>query len=1573
MRLRAGAQAWWHMLVLSLLWAGAAVLAADDPRITVTKFDHLPFNINYFEDSDVIVFFDIHEQNVYRSKDAGFTWNKVSGVPEGAADVLIMHTFDPKTAFIMTGGTKHYKSDDQGETWTSFETGVAPSMYQPEALVFHSTDSKRIIFNGEECDGLFCTKTSIYTLDGFKTTEQLRSFTSGCWWAKSSEEFTTGDKDLDLKRIMCVVSDPFSPFLEDQRVHISDSFFAIENKEIQEFEPNLDTNKGVSGVLNMAVVKKYILVATKSFGSDEMALYVTDDTIKWHRAMFPTDDNHDHSHRIYQGAYTVLESTNYSIQVDVRTGHPSKPTGVLFTSNSNGTYFIENIPYTNRNEEGHVDFEKISGIQGIFMVNIVENGADVEKKGGDKEIVSKITFDDGRTFEPVKAGEDNIHLHSVTDLNNVGRVFSSPAPGLVMGNGNTGKSLGKFEDADLYVSDNAGLTWRMAQKGPHKYEFGDSGSILVAVKDTSKAEVNEVVYSLDHGENWKTLTLPDDLHIRPGILTTTQDSTSSKFLLVGDKDKVFYVVAIDFDKLLGRTCEDKDMEDWHARVDKEGKPTCIMGHKQTYQRRKKSADCFVRNQFKDPVPKSEDCECSSLDFECDYNFKRDPEDLEKCNKVGPIVAPDDVCKKPDDTFQGSSGWRLIPGNTCNRASGKQKDDPVERKCSDVETSPSPPASGEISHTKVSFDSKRKDFQKFYLERGESSRGNDETIIVRPAEDNGKGGLTVDNTIWLSNDHGKKWNKILEGESIDNIQPHPYFKDVVYFSTQKKKVIYTMDRGENFHSFEPPTEPVGSPLSFHPDMKDWLIWVGKACDKVGGKEDCIQEASISTDRGDNWKTILRYVEKCEFTGHSAYNFRPLKQIVCHAREKESHEATLTLVSSNDFFVEDKEYYQGQVEDFATMSEFIVVAGHDKESGDVRALASLDGKHYEQAHYPHNFHESHEDRYTLLDSSTHAVNLFVLTEGEGGREYGSIIKSNSNGTSYVLSASNVNSNAKTYVDFEKVAGLEGVTLINVVSNPRQGEKTKKLQTKISHNDGSEWAFLPPPEKDVDGKAYKCRSSGDASCALHLHHYTERDDKRKTFAAATAVGLLFGVGNVGSELEDMKDADTFMTTDGGITWKNVKKGHWTWQYGDQGSIIVMVQRAITGDSIKTKTVSYSLDEGRTWADYKFSEEDVTVLDITTLRTGMSRNFLLWCRNDKDELFSVNLDFTGLADKACRFTEDGDSDYYLWSPKHPFQSDDCLFGHVARYLRKKTDRKCYNDQDLKRLHEYSSCACTRRDYECAYNYELDNSGQCVLVQGLEAISGEEWCKQNPNATSWYEPTGYRKLPLSTCSGGNEMDKTSTEHPCVGHEEEFEKKHRTSGFVIFLAVVIPFGLAAAVGWYVYRNWNGKFGQIRLGEQSSTFDSDQPWIKYPVIAVSALAAMAAALPLVVTSLWRTATGAYERIGGNRRQSWLSGGNRRYTTRDSFARGRTDLVDETEGELLGEDSDEETMALSLVLEAISRQLSRSTIEMLYDTTKPQAFVTPPPTASRLVTMQGLGINILEPTPLPLHDDDLLHRA
>ncbi|KAL2129669.1 hypothetical protein VTI74DRAFT_7483 [Chaetomium olivicolor] len=1514
MRVRGALQA--AALLATALWATPLAAKNDRPTFHLKAFDNVPKNLNYFADSDVVLFQDADANNVYRSDDHGEKWARVDAVPEGKAWLLYMHQFDSNRAYILTEGTTHFRTSDRGKTWDKFDSGAEMSMFRGDILQFHAADPDRILFNGMVCQGMNCYEVAMYTADGFKTpAKELRKNTDGCWWAKSSELFTTGSEDLDKNRILCIVRDDFSLFKQDQRLLISDNFFkpTEESKNIQEFEPDLDMNKPVQGVVNVAVVKKYLLAATTSMNTDEMALFVSGDTKKWHRAVFPAAHK-SHDHRVMQEAYTVLESTNYSIQIDVMTTRPSNPMGIMFTSNSNGTYFTENIEHTNRNRRGHVDFEKIAGIQGIFLVNKVDNWEEVSKKASaKKKVVTEITFDDGRTFESVTADGKRIHLHSVTELSNVGRVFSSPAPGLVMAVGNSGDYLKDYwKDGNLYVSDDAGKTWIKALEGPHKYEFGDQGSILVAVRDSQDADISEINYSLDHGTTWKKEPLPDGLRIWPYILTTTQESASLKFLLIGKTEKAphWQVISIDFDGLHEATCKDDDMEEWFARVDKDNKPTCLMGHKQSFQRRKKKAECFLKQEFKHPVAKTEDCDCTDEDYECDFNFEREDG---KCVAKGPIIPPEGVCRdaKPDDTFKGTSGYRKIPGNTCKptkEMDEKYKD--VDRKCSDIVGKPSVPATDKIEQTQTSF----KDFdafEKHYLERGGSSSSDDETIIMRGFEGNRP------KDIQITNDHGKKWRtpKELEDERVVSIISHQYFKDMVFFLTDGKKVIYTTDRGKTFHSFKAPTERDGNefPLVFHPDKKDWLLWIGKKCEK----DDCYKTVSYSKDRGDHWETGARYVVRCEFTGSSAYKYpeRKEEQIVClrHEREDKGEDNPLVLVSTNNWF-EDEQVFGKNVRDFATQAEFVVVASENSEKKSLQVSTTLDGKTFADARFPHGFDVPHQRAYTVLTSSTHAINLLVATEVTEDRKYGTILKSNSNGTSYVVSVKNVNCDNNFYVDYEKMLGLEGVALVNVVANPdEKGSAPKKLQTKITHNDGAQWAYLPTPPHDDFGK-FPCQSKGDEKCALHVHGYTERKNHANTYSSASAVGLMFVWGNVGDSLGPKKDADTFMTTDAGITWKRVKQGQWTWAVGDQGAIIVLAQTTASG-SKKTKSISYSLDQGNTWKEHEFSPEEVEIWDVTTLRSGNSRNFLLWGKDSKGA-FTLNLDFSGFSERLCKHDPENPekSDYYIWSPKHPLQPDGCLFGHVSQYLRKKADRKCYNDFTLQPLYGKQNCTCTREDFECDYNYELDPFGQCSLVPGLKPKDPSAWCKEHPDAIEYHEPTGYRRIPLTTCVGGRAFDRESPVHPCAGHEEEFDRKHSTSGVAIFFAVTVPIALAAAAGWYVWRNWSGKFGQIRLGDQgTSAFEADRPWVKYPVIALSAVVAVVGALPVVAGAVWRSVRGLMERMsiggpggGGRGRWSRLGGGTRRFTTRDSFARASGDYaaVDDDEGELLGEDSDEE---------------------------------------------------------------------
>ncbi|KAI9824222.1 MAG: vacuolar protein sorting/targeting protein PEP1 [Thelocarpon impressellum] len=1481
------------VLLLSSTCLGPVRAAQQEPRIMTTQLDHLPAGLFYFDDSPVVMLHDHHRGKLLRSPDAGVSWAPIAGVPEGEARLFWQHPYDSNRAYVLSAGRKHWYSHDRGATWTAWEASASPSPWR-EQLIFHGSDPDKIIYQAEACKSFFeCDEVAMHTTDGFRTEPKLlRSASRGCSFARASELFTTGEATLDERRIVCIVRGRNSPWMKDTRVVYSDNYFEDET------EPELAPGRTVKGIVRMATVKKFMVMAARAERTDEMALYVTDDTKTWHQAEFP-------AHKVEEGAYTILESTNYSIQVDVMNTKPSSAMGVLFTSNSNGTYFTRNIEHTNRNQDGHVDFEKVQGIQGIALVNTVKNWEYVEERGyQSKQIESRISFDDGRTFQGLRTKDgDTLQLHSVTDQRNAGRIFTSPAPGIVMGVGNTGPYLKDYKDGDLYVSDDAGATWWKGRDDAHKYEFGDQGSILVAVYD--EGPTDEIIYSTDHGHEWTAFNLGEKVRAR--LLTTTPDSTGLSFLLVGSKEGAepaeHFVFAIDFEGLSARKCDERDFEKWYARVDEDGEAGCLMGHKQYFRRRKADASCFIKDEFADPQPQFEECECADADFECDYNFVRDGKD---CVPAGPLVVPAGQCRKGEESFMGSSGFRLIPGDDCKRTGGAQKDAEVERPCK--ESAAKPPADGKTRHAMSHIKGDQvADF--FYLERTETSAGDDETILMRT--DRGQ--------IFITRNHGETWEELKDafgGDKITGMRHHPHFNDMVFFTTESLKVWYTTNRAETFDWFEAPMDAnrQGLPaLRLHPTNKNWMIWTG-AVECGDGKGSCHSLASYSTDRGDHWETLLRYVGRCQFIpeegrGRSTDMRDQAKReqlVYCEQYARENPHNELQLVASDTFFKEHKVQFDNVVR-FATVSEFIVVAAKEKDS--MKAAVSVDGWTFADALFPPDFDfPKQQQAYTVLPSSTHAVFLHVTVSGEQDAEYGPIIKSNSNGTSYVLALPHVNRDRNGYVDFEKVHGLEGVAVANVVDNVANVRETrqKKLKTVITHNDGAEWDHLPPPKEDAKGKRYEC-DGGLEKCSLHLHGYTERRGGRAAYSSQAAVGLMFGVGNVGPHLKGRKDSDTFMTRDGGISWVLAQEGEYMWGFGDQGSILVLAKVAEPTD-----VVLYSLDEGRKWEELRFTEGKFRIDALTTAPSDNSRKFLLWGldMDDKESLTTVALDFSGITDVPCRLDEEDPAagDYDLWQPKHPAQDNHCLFGHVEEYHRKRPEAVCYNGRRALHVHSIArNCSCTRQDFECDYNYVRQTDGSCGLVPGLAPKDHSEICRQDPDTVAWYEPTGYRRIPLSTCSGGHELEYLEDRaHACPGHEQEFGQAHRgISGAGLFFAIVIPIAAASAAGWWVWRNWDGKFGRIRLGEAGgSVFDAGSPWIQYPVMAVAVVVAVLAAVPDVAGRVWRFGA---KRLGVARGSAGGGlGGVGRYTTRGSFARGRSDyaVVDADEGELLGEDSDEE---------------------------------------------------------------------
>jgi hypothetical protein len=1353
---------------------------SNKPTSSFYIFEREIHKFLYFRNSDIILLVTV-KGDTYISTNGGTKWERI--FDDYTIFGMILHDVDDKRAYFIFSNSEIWMTDDCLNEYLSNGKKTGKHFFKINTpdnqsynklgisiIDFHPTEPDYLVFTGERCeDRNECYTQAYFTHNNGNDWEFLDKNVGKCLFALDVE-FKI---DVPIDAVYCLVYSDSSLTSSMTLVLYESNKGNIKKTVIQE------------NVVNYFVVSKYLVTAVEEH--DSVKLRISLDGRTFNDAKFPPDVD------ITNNSFTVLESTTGRLFLNVNkedSRYKFSSSGTLYISNSDGTYYNMVLKRTNVSFGGIVDFEKVQGVEGIVLVN------EVSTKNGKPRTV--ISFDDGATWNSIPRPYDldnkkvpctkddcRLNLHSHSSIENsvsVGYLYSNPsATGILLGVGNVGPYLSDISNADTYMSIDAGLTWKLVKKGVYSWEFIDQGSIIVLIQDD--VPTNILYYSTNFGKDWNEYQFLNSEKIYLRTLTSDLNSKSMYAFILGYKQgKVGEVIAtsVNFENVLKNQCSKDDFEEW--KISGNERKICLLGHQTTYQRKKADSECHVGNYERKVV--RENCPCSEIDYECDFSYWRDP--YGKCILDGVDPKEPKDCK-PGEVFNGSSGYRKIAASTCT---GSFKyDDPVKRICGEENG-----GGNDIVKKEYIIDT-IEDW--FYFEESE-------TIMY----------LNKYYELFISRNEGLEWERVEKDKKFSSIIKSPQHKNLAIFLTIDTRVgYYTIDKGKNFYSFELPTiaNPLKIPVfSINSDNPGWWLFVGAEDCKFESffiEDDCHSVLYLTKNYGKSWNKLETYVRHCEWAKTDKFSKPSNSGIFCQIySEKKGSMAepmggnVLTLQYSTDFFKHSKEILKHSLA-FAIFDKYMMIAQVTPEMRDqAKLFISTDGELFEEAEFPLNF-KVPDTGFTILESSTGKIFMDIFTRQVLGSEHGYLFMSSANGTRFSPSLENTNRNSYGYVDFEKMIGIPGIAIANVVANPDSYGHSKLVQTKISFNDGATWNFIKPPTEDCYGKKFECDPEKEEGCYLHFHSYTERRDPRNYFSTETAVGMMVGIGNVGHSLLKYKDSDTFLTRDAGKTWVEIHKNAHLYEFGDYGGILLLVN-----DEVPTNFLEFSVDQGKTFKKYQFVEQKdrkVRVKDILTVPDATSLKFILIGTihdnsNESGSEIMVYLDFSPIKTKKCVIDPSNPekSDFELWLPS--ITEDGCLLGEKIEFYRRKEGNDCYMGEKFKDLEfKTTSCSCTTFDYECDFNFVRVN-GTCELIQG--AVRPISPCINGKS----YESTGYRLIPSSKCIDGVRLD------------IEGAKSHRCStsgsswgvGKKIFI-IVIPI-IAIAAFFFYNKSQSWREGEIRL-------------------------------------------------------------------------------------------------------------------------------------------------------------------
>ncbi|XP_024940142.1 sortilin-related receptor isoform X2 [Cephus cinctus] len=337
-------------------------------------------------------------------------------------------------------------------------------------------------------------------------------------------------------------------------------------------------------------------------------------------------------------------------------------------------------------DEAFTDFYKVEGLRGIYIASQVKEIPKVELIGPEN-LISLITFDHGVTWNPIKAptanlegfyipctGNCSLHLSQKFSqlypaTRSVSIMSSKSAPGIIMATGVIGTSL-KGHPA-LYVSRDAGLTWKQVMRDYYFFNLGDHGGVLVAVKYfKSRDETNFIYYSTDEGDTWQTSPFSSEVLRVYGLMTEPGENTTV-FTMFGSTNGYhqWLIVKVDLKNVFERDCQADDFKFWSpSSSESSGEYTmpCVLGRKEVYQRRAARVNCYINANYDRPIILNP-CLCDANDYQCDTGFVRTGNPYhcirnKSMTHYDPYAVPS-TCK-PGQFYNRTKGYFKIPDDEC---------------------------------------------------------------------------------------------------------------------------------------------------------------------------------------------------------------------------------------------------------------------------------------------------------------------------------------------------------------------------------------------------------------------------------------------------------------------------------------------------------------------------------------------------------------------------------------------------------------------------------------------------------------------------------------------------------------------------------------------------------------------------------------------------------------------------------------------------------------------------------------------------------------------------------------------